>query len=155
MTRAVERYALAARTSNMRIDPDRPTAIDSIIAAGWVRAGSGWVFIRARSEFDGMGGRVSRPTLERAHRVLCFEYGAPGPVARRVLAWWLDPNCSTCSGTGMVRTPEYPAGRICLHCRGAGARRAPYGEEGRALLSFIEFSIAQFSDELGRILRRR
>ena len=155
MTRAVERYALAARTSNMRVDPDHPTAMDSIIAAGLVHAGPGWVFIRARSEFDGMGGRVSRPTLERAHRVLCSEYGAPGPVARRVLAWWLDPNCSTCSGTGMVRTPEYPAGRVCLHCRGTRARRVPYGEEGRAILSFIEFSIAWFSDELGRILRRR
>ena len=160
MSNSTERYTLAVQTPNMRVNPHHENSMDCLIASGFGRHRAGLIFMRARSEFDGSCGKVSAPSLESAFLALDAELfyltnEPTGRIAQKVFAWWLDPTCPTCGGSGMVRNLEYPAGRVCLDCRGTKTKKLPYGEIGRALVSFIESSIAESSDQINRVLRRR
>lgn len=160
MSNTAERYTLAAQSPNMRVNPDRPTSMDYLIAAGLTRSGPGLVFMRVRSEFDKSCGKVSMSSLESAFRILNSELRyitnePPARIAQTVLAWWLDPSCPPCGSSGVVKSTEYPMGKVCLRCRGTRFKKLPYGEVGRALIAFIESSMAESSDQINRVLHRR
>lgn len=67
-------------------------------------------------------------------------------VARESLAYWLDPNCKPCGGTGNTRDR-----RICPHC--SGSKHAPLPRGGLEREKTLDM-VSELNDLLQSHLRR-
>lgn len=157
MTFIEERYASATRTSHLETTLE-PEAIDMLIAAGKVRDGIGTSLMRLRAERDAVskmpGARLIRHALksmtstrERLMRMAAeSRQSVPVEVELRavvdhVIDLFLDPNCPTCSGVGLVG--GYGAPQVVCSTCGGSKKRALYWGSRSDLESLADYLLAQ------------
>lgn len=133
-----EQYVSATHTSNLRVQADKRSDADMMIAAGWARSRIGMTLLRLHT-------RITTGGLYDAHKQLVI-YSAkvgiasPDVAASAVLAWWLDHVCKTCKGRKFDEIPGTPSlsAAQCPKCHGTGEVRLPHGDDGRKLVNFID-----------------
>lgn len=157
MAGTYEIYLRSIQSGNLRTDPNRITSIDVVTAAGFSGNRPGLIFLRLKSEYDCHGGRASAAALTGAHRALALacrrmSHEDSDRVSAKVLSWWLDRSCRACEGRGRILANSTRPIRSCVHCRGTGELRPPFGELGRSLVSYIESKVALARDAVGRSL---
>lgn len=150
-----EAYTSATTASNLRVQADRRSDADILIAAGWAPGMLGGALMRLHSEWDSTARKVATKTdamllfgqLKSLPRVLemisAWADGrgmeSPRTLAQAVTAHWLDNNCHKCHGRGKEVIPGTPMlGRQCGACNGAGKRREPRGIAGRDALAMMD-----------------
>lgn len=78
-------------------------------------------------------------------------------IAREALDWWLDQNCSHCTGTGFSRIPDTPhlSADACDVCHGTGKRRLSTSNDEAAafVLSEIQHLSVQAEETIKRKMR--
>jgi len=157
-----EMYTSATHASNLRVEADRPSQADIIIAAGWSYSRTGMALLRLHSEYDGVehpkaGTRIylhevalmlgKLKTLPEVRAMLIANVEkwkrpveAPGDLVADVLMWWLGDVCPVCHGVRRDRAMHHKG--VCPTCRGGGKRKLPQGEAGRKLANLIDDSLS-------------
>lgn len=141
MSSIAERYARATVSSHLEWKLES-SDIDAIIAAGLIHDGIGPRLMRLRNEFDSIsrlpGARNMIPRLKSSamtiewlmefaqslalKRRMEIDDHALREIVARLVDLFLDPNCPTCDGRGMIGgygTPQV----ICDTCSGAMKRQ--------------------------------
>lgn len=117
----LERYASATRSTNLRND-ERHSAIDAVVAMGVADEPLGSLAIRAK--FGDHPGAVY--DLREALHTRCKSRAVsrkwsdavdPAVVADIALAYFLYPQCASCTGAGEIGY------RVCPDCQGAKTRK--------------------------------
>lgn len=75
--------------------------------------------------------------------------------AAAVIRYWLDQACGSCHGRKFRLIPGTPAlsDRPCLVCHGSGIGHAPYGQDGRKLVNFIDDCVSRARQSIKKRLR--
>ena len=161
-----ERYGIATNAKNMRVEADRFSQADVLIAAGWSQSRTGAALIRLYSEWDAserpqeadFGLKFSKlkslPLVRAALRNYVLRWKpaieAPDDLIAEVIAWWLDGVCSVCNG---AQPKPVASGRlVCPSCKGSGKRRIPKGDAGRKLANFIDDALSRAGANINRRL---
>lgn len=166
-----EQYISAGNTSNMRVEADRKTGADVMIAAGWSQSRVGLALLRLHSEWDGaakqttmtatdfmllLGKLKSLPAIRAQVEIYCVQqrFQRPEAVASAVLLWWLDKVCHQCNGLGYEAIPGSPAlsSRQCGHCHGSGQTKLPHGQAGRNAANWIDDCVNRGRQSLSKRL---
>jgi len=133
-----EQYASANDSSNLRVEAERRSDADILIAAGWSASRIGAALMRLQTKAD-------RLALEGVHGQVIIQaqrWGMERPeaIATAVLAWWLSHVCGRCNGVRFELIPGTPAlsAKQCQPCRGTGETVLPYGEAGRRLAAWMD-----------------
>ena len=179
MTSITERYLSAAATSSLKVEAEKSTDVDIIIAAGFAvrdnaRKALALKLLRARES-----GRLSEVhTIAGALAAMLYGRGKQGKhhlaargqqickddskaVAYRVMRWWINPTCRACNGlkhATMVNAPVLDTATVCPACNGSGM--APlenvvphkHAENARWMVSEIESLIAMTVSSVSRRL---
>ena len=165
-----ESYTSATTTSNMRVQADKRSDADILIASGWTPGILGSALMRLHGEWDSTSRRANTQTdamllfgqLKSLPTVLAIltrwaeEQGveAPRTLAQAVTAHWLDSNCHHCHGRGKDVIPGTPMlGRQCRHCGGTGKQAEPRGMDGRKALNMMDNCIQGARNSIKRRLR--
>lgn len=193
-----ERYAIAIRSSSLRVQATYQGDADYLIAAGWSKSRFGAALMRLHSEWDlaeRRGCQIPRQATRRQIAQLAREIatqqkagkvteahsaaarqrleegfvaelketmrvlrtlpevrlhmelrstldGKPevGQLCCAVLLHWLKPSCPICNGRKFQLKPwtDELSGNVCGGCAGTGQVSPPGGDEGRALLSYLD-----------------
>lgn len=145
-----EAYLSATSSSNLRVEADRPSDADRLLAAAYASMGDPrrnlalrvWR-IRATGDMAGahalaedLGAllrtrsiqaaqkqqRRNGPLRQRGH--LALTSGQAKGVSLAILKWWQHPSCPMCDGHGhpkMLGAPVLDTTRECPECRGTGS----------------------------------
>ena len=177
MSNAEAKYIRATTSSHLEVTAFAG-AVDSLIAAGWVKEGLITLLWRARNEFDCLNTRNSATheqnmafammqmkTLPEARRAMAgFVLGQwaiktdPGVTLERALELsgrclqaYIAPRCPACRGLGF--SGGYNTPRIqCRACRETGVLRNPFGNE-KADIDFGQSLLVRL-DEKAEVLAR-
>lgn len=166
-----EQYSTATNANNLRVEADKRSQADILIAAGWSHSRTGMALLRLHSEYDGVGhphpgtkiylhevalmlGKLKTLPEARAMLIAHVELWkrpveAPADLAADVLMWWLDSVCPVCHGAERDRHGK----AVCPTCRGSGRRKLPQGEAGRKLASLIDDSLSAARTSIKKRLR--
>lgn len=169
-----ERYLKASNTSNLRVQADRRSDADVLIAAGWSAKGLGGALLRLHGEWDaaakkprGMSdtdlillrGRLKSLTSALAYLVEAMEkLGMASPQARAgaIVGYWLHQACHKCHGLKfetIMDTPVLSAVR-CKSCHGTGLGWAPHGQDGKRMLNLMDDSVSRAREGIKARLRQ-
>ena len=157
-----EQYSIATNANNLRVEAEKRSQADILIAAGWSYSRMGMALLRLHSEYDGvehpaLGTKIylhemalmlgKLKTLPEVRARLLENVGtwkrkvqAPEDLVADVIMWWLDSVCPVCHGAQRDRAMHNKA--ICPSCRGSGKRKLPQGEAGRKLANLIDDSLS-------------
>lgn len=182
---AAERYATAARSSDLSPVLDGRCDVDKLIAAGWaakdprraaalalyrmaatgnmngllpiVETMDGWLNGKLQRK-AGKGGSTLRPVPKLQRREMVVQ----------VLRWWLKPTCGYCEGRGFELLGDDEAegaralsDRACKSCHGTGKRpierEVPnhLREAARALADQLDRLVLIVTGEMAKSLRDR
>lgn len=134
-----ERYATACNSSNLRVESEKGSAADLMIAAGWLPSSEvGSALLRLHTKY-------SRHGLEHVHNKIMDHLKQTrvlnqSEVASSVIAWWLSKLCKTCNGVKfklIEGTPSLSA-KHCTKCRGTGKCMLPHGEAGKKIARWLD-----------------
>lgn len=133
--KVAQRYLSALGTSRLKINPNRQTAADVLIATGWVASTSAKramaLKIFAVLSTEQMRGATDvAQHLAKWIRRKSFEQNKfamkqleAQDLAMMVLKWWKRPACITCGGHGHPTIPDSPVldeSKECPVCLGTG-----------------------------------
>ena len=81
--------------------------------------------------------------------------GSPEVLAVAVLCHWLDPVCPSCHGLKFQLVKGAPAlsAKVCPVCRGLGRSEPPHGQDGRWLLNYLDYCVAEARGSIRKRLR--
>lgn len=167
-----EQYGQACTSSNLRVEADRRSAADVLIASGMSNSRLGGALMRLRSEY-GSDSVPRRSATETDHRLMMgrlktlpaviaavtaqaqsWGIDRPEAVALAVVSHWLDNICRHCEGRGKDRIKDTPtlSGKNCKHCRGTGRVDLTHGSAGRRIEGFIEDCINRWRQSTSKRL---
>ena len=158
-----EQYTSATHASNLRVEADRKSSADILIAAGWAHARLGSALLRLHSEWDGaahpkfskaagmavylhdmamlLGRLKSLPDVREQVAIQAdrWNMGNPLHVSASILQWWLARQCQACNGTRfeVISGTGRQSGKVCRVCHGSGEAPVPCGEAGKRMAIFI------------------
>ena len=153
-----EQYGQACTSSNLKVEAERRSPADILIASGMSNSRLGGALMRLRAEY-GSDGVPRRSASETDHRLMMsklktlpqvlsavtaqardWRIDRPEAVALAVVSHWLDSVCRHCEGRGKEKIVDTPAlsNRNCKHCRGVGRVDLTHGSAGRRMAGFIE-----------------
>jgi hypothetical protein len=153
-----EQYSQACTSSNLRVQAEKRSSADVLIASGMSNSRIGGALMRLRSEYGSdsvprrnasatdhrlmMGRLKTLPAVLQAVTSQAHRWGIDRPeaVALAVVSHWLDNICRHCEGRGKERIKDTPtlSGKNCKHCRGTGRIDLTHGSAGRRVEGFIE-----------------
>lgn len=151
-----EAYQVAGNSSNLRVEADRRSDADVLIAAGWTKGMLGGAALRLRGEWDScekphIGQDMSQEMLHLSRKLKSFRsvrealgvYMGDAIAAQRVIFWWLDQNCHKCAGTKFetVAGTNRHGAKVCKPCQGTGLAHIPNGQDGRRAANFLDDSV--------------
>lgn len=166
-----ERYSVAVHSHNLKVEPDRRTDADVLMAAGMTHSMLGAVLLRLKSEWDGsakpagddvmdarlfMNGLKSWPAALARLTAWAGKRGHEGPaeLAQKALVHWLDDACPKCRGRGYSKLPGSPVlGMACRSCVGTGKRHAPARSPLREALNLLDDCEARAYEVMKKRLR--
>lgn len=156
-SKMLERYATAARSTNLRND-ERHSAIDAIVAMGCADVPYGSLAIRAKyGDFISAKAELlsmfeSRCVQRAKARKWPVEV-QPGSVAKVTVGYFLSPSCRSCTGAKEIGF------RVCPDCEGTGTRpidatpqERPFVDDG---LAFLNQTVARAVTAASAKLRSR
>lgn len=168
-----EQYLSATHSSNLRVEADRRSDADVLIAMGWSAKGLGGALLRLHGEWDGAEkrSRMSETdmillrgklkSLASTLVLLCEAMGKLGmqePEARAgaIVGYWLHQACRSCNGLKFERVRDTPALSAirCKSCQGSGLGWAPHGADGRRMLNLMDDSVSIARAAASKRLRR-
>ena len=170
-----ERYATACTSSNLRVEAERGSSADVLIASGWSKSRVGGALMRLYTEYGSfrmppnaigkMDAMLAMGKLVSLRQVLeiVTQYAAderieqPKAVAMAVVAHFLDDVCKSCNKLGKERIPGTPmlSNRSCKACKGTGSPMLPYGEAGRHVSIYIEDCVNMWRASTSKALHGR
>lgn len=168
-----EQYNQACTSSNLRVQADRRSAGDVLIASGMSNSRIGGALMRLRIEYGSdsvprrsatatdhrlmMGRLKTLPAVLQAVTAQAHSWGMDRPeaVALAVVSHWLDNVCRHCEGRGKERIKDTPtlSGKNCKHCRGTGRTDLTHGSAGRRVEGFIADCVNDWSVRTKKLLR--
>lgn len=167
-----EQYLTAAHTSNLRVVAEKRGAGDVLIAMAWSPSRVGAALIRLHGEWDGAEKRprmsetdliLLRAKLKSLASVLgqvAMHMGRRGmddPEGRagQIVGYWLSQVCPACHGLQFQLIRDTPTlGTLrCRSCHGTGKIGAPCGEDGRAVLNWLDSCVGAARASLRARLR--
>ena len=129
-----EQYSVATNARNLRVEADRSSQADILIAAGW--SGSELYRVLTRLRVTPTGA-----LLERAQQLLCIQADRwkmvdPMETSAAVIKWWISHRCPKCQGPGEL---EDASGAMvkCKVCKGTGETKKPCGDRGHRLIDHL------------------
>lgn len=168
-----ETYLRASMSSNLRVQADRRSDADTLIAAGWSAKGLGGALLRLHGEWDaaakrprGMSetdlllllGKLKSLSASLRHVIDAMQrLGMASPEARAgaIVGYWLHQSCHACHGLKfepIKSTPVLSAVR-CKVCHGTGLGWAPHGADGRRVLNLMDDSVSRAREGIRARLR--
>ena len=176
-----EQYASATHATNLRVEAERRSSADILIAAGWSPSRLGAALIRLHSEWDGsehprfdqaagkkvymhemamlLGKLKTLPEVREQLMIQADKWGCDNPknVAGAILQWWLDRRCNTCHGTRfeVIAGTGRQSGKVCKSCRGTGEAHIPCWEPGRRMANFMDDAVNQARTQIRNRLHPR
>ena len=152
-----EHYSQACTSSNLRVEADRRSPADVLIASGMSNSRLGGALMRLRAEYgsDSVPRRNASATDHRlmmsrlktlpavlgavAAQAHSWGIDRPEAVALAVVSHWLDNLCRHCEGRGKQRVKDTPmlSAVNCKHCKGMGRIDLTHGSAGRRMDGFI------------------
>lgn len=137
-----ESYSTACNSSNLRVEADRGSNADILIAAGWLPSRAiGAVLLRLHTKYtrDGLE-YVHKEALDLARKGGITSAEA---VTSSVLAWWLEKLCKECNGVKFKLIPGTPSlsAKHCKKCRGTGELNLPHGDAGKRMARWLDESV--------------
>lgn len=159
-----EQYSQATTSSNLRVEADRRSAADVLIASGMSNSRMGAALMRLRAEY-GSDSVPRRHATETDHRLMmgklktlpavldavaaqAHDWGIERPhvVALAVVSHWLDNICRHCEGRGKEKIKDTPtlSGKNCKHCRGTGRTDLTHGSAGRRMSGYISDCVSRW-----------
>ncbi len=168
-----EQYVNANNSSNLRVEADRRSDADILIAAGWSASRLGSALIRLHTEYDRtalppgkvaetdyrllLGRLKSLPDVREQVTLQVAQWGIEKPetVAITVIAWWLHKICRVCRGRKFELIAGTPAlsAKHCKCCRGTGEAPLPYGYEGKRIERYLDECIERATASIKKRLR--
>lgn len=168
-----EQYVSANNSSNLRVEADRRSDADILIAAGMSQSRLGMALMRLHTEYDRtalpfgkvaetdyrllLGRLKSLPDVREqvAFQASKWHFEKPGTVAITVIAWWLHKICRACHGRKFQTVPGSPAlsSKHCKSCNGAGETPLPYGSDGKRLERFMDECVERAAASIKKRLR--
>ena len=167
-----EQYSQACTSSNLRVEADKRSPADILIASGMSNSRIGGALMRLRSEYGSdsvprrhatetdhrllMGRLKTLPTVLAAVTAQAHSWGIDRPeaVALAVVSHWLDNVCRHCEGRGKQRVKDTPmlSAVNCKHCHG-GRVDLSHGSAGRRIESYLADCINDWSVRTKKLLR--
>ena len=168
-----EQYSQACTSSNLRVEADRRSPADVLIASGMSNSRLGGALMRLRAEYgsDSVPRRNASATDHRlmmsrlktlpavlgavAAQAHSWGIDRPEAVALAVVSHWLDNICRHCEGRGKEKIKDTPtlSGKNCKHCRGTGRIDLTHGSAGRRMDGFISACVGDWAVRTKRLLR--
>ena len=174
-----EAYLSATMSSNLRLNPERVTDADRLLAAAYASKDSRhdlalrvWR-IRATGTMQGahalaedLGALMRSQSMRKRGGYLRtgvgLTFGQAKGVAMTVLKWWQHPTCRVCGGHGhpkMLNAPVLDTNVECPACHGTGkvplTIRQEYGDGARWVISEMESLSAMVWDDMARRLKQQ
>lgn len=173
-----ERFVAATQSRDLTLPTDGASRTDAdiLLAAGYAAAGNARAtlaldFYRLKvtgdlAEFKKLSEVAGRWLRERSMRSgrRKMRMIEARDLATRVLFWWRDPVCKSCSGRGHPLMPDSPVinyGHKCPVCHGSGQypihRIVPPGmaDEARWLVDEMDSLCAVIFNDMARLLARQ
>ena len=168
-----EQYSQACTSSNLRVEADKRSPADVLIASGMSNSRIGGALMRLRTEY-GADSVPRRHATETDHRLMMarlktlptvlaavtaqaqhWGIDRPEAVALTVVSHWLDNVCRHCEGRGKQRVKDTPmlSAVNCKHCGGKGKIELTHGSAGRRIEGFISDCINDWSVRTKKLLR--
>ena len=168
-----EQYSQACTSSNLRVEADKRSPADILIASGMSNSRIGGALMRLRAEYGSdsvprrhatetdqrllMGRLKTLPAVLAAVTAQAHSWGIDRPeaVALAVVSHWLDSLCRHCEGRGKKRIEDTPALSAinCKHCHGTGRVDLSHGSAGRRIESYLADCINDWGVRTKKLLR--
>ena len=168
-----EQYSQATTTSNLRVEADKRSAADVLIASGMSNSRLGAALMRLHTEYSSdsvprrnasetdhrlmMGRLKTLPAVLDAVAAQAYQWGIERPhvVAMAVVAHWLDDLCHHCEGRGQEKIKDTPtlSWKNCKHCKGTGRTELTHGSAGRRMDGYIAACVGDWATRTKRLLR--
>lgn len=152
-----EQYSQATASSNLRVEAEKRSPADVLIASGMSNSAMGGALMRLRAEYGSdsvprrnasqtdhrlmMGKLKTLPLVLAAVSARAHHWGIDRPqsVALAVVSHWLDNICRHCEGRRKEKIKDSPATSNvnCKHCRGTGRIDLSHGSAGRQMDGYI------------------
>lgn len=170
-----EQYSQACTSSNLRVEADRRSPADVLIASGISNSRLGGALMRLRAEYGSdsvprrnasatdhrlmMSRLKTLPAVLAAVSTQAHGWGIDRPeaVALAVVSHWLDNICRHCEGRGKEKIKDTPtlSGKNCKHCRGTGRIDLTHGSAGRRMDGFIAACVGDWATRTKRLLHEK
>lgn len=165
-----EQYSQAVSSSNLRLELDRRSPADILIASGLSHSRLGGDLLRLRAEY-GADSVPRRNASQTDHRLMMarlktlpqvmqsvisqanyWRIDRPEAVAMAVVSHYLDNICRHCEGRGKERIQDTPAlaNKNCKHCHGTGRIDLTHGSAGRRMAGFMEDCINRWKQSTAK-----
>ena len=133
-----EQYSQACTSSNLRVQAEKRSSADILIASGMSSSRIGSALMRLHTKPDRIGLEAVHQQL--THRAKLLNIDRPEVVSASVLSWWLNHVCNACNGVKFEVIQDSPSlsARSCKVCKGSGESKLPHGESGKILLEWVE-----------------
>ena len=170
-----ENYSQACTSSNLRVEADKRSPADVLIASGMSNSRIGGALMRLRAEYGSdsvprrnasatdhrlmMGRLKTLPAVlaEVTSQVHSWGIDRSEAVALAVVSHWLDNTCRFCEGRGKERIKDTPALSAinCKHCKGTGKIDLTHGSAGRRMEGYISDCVTDWATRTKKLLRDR
>lgn len=171
-----EQYATAIHASNLRVEGERRSQADVLMAYAWSPVRVGGALLRLHSEWDaaahprkGTPGYMHEMGLllgklkvlpdvryQLEIKVQSWAIEDARTLTSLVLIWWLDRACPACHGVrwkAIANTPSL-SGKFCPRCHGTGQANFPAQSEAARLVNYMETCMASARQQArGRMWR--
>ena len=149
-----EQYISAGDSSNLRVEAERRSDADILIAAGWSNSRLGLALMRLQTKPDREG--LHKVHEQAVMQVAKWGIDRPDSVASAVIAWWLKRICQKCNGVKFQRILNTPAlsAKACNTCNGTGENILPYGYNGKRLANWLDGAKAMAVQSIQSINKR-
>ena len=154
-----EQYSTATTSSNLRVEADKRSSADILIASGLSNSRMGAACMRLLTEF---GSAASNRTDQKLmlmrlkslttvveqvkQQAIHWRMVDADALALSVVAHWLDSSCKACHRLGFERVPGSPAlsNRMCKACKGLRDQPIPGGQAGTRLQAYMGDCISRW-----------